>query len=300
MTVFGRLARAGYLGASRAASKLRPGAASTPPWERSIVDDIAARRPWNLRVKLERAVALARVRGLRGGVTVVIVTWNTREVTADVIRAVLELSPPDVRVLVVDNGSTDGTRELLRGWPGVRSLLLRSNAGHGAALDIALCRVRTTVAVTLDSDAIPLRRGWLDPAVTPVRTGNAILAGQRSSRNFVHPVFSAVDTAVFLRRRLSFQIFVPPGVDPDTAVWGEEVWDTAELMTARLQPDDVVFVEGSENLVPGLPGGTTAGVVYHHGGVTREASGRVSDAALTEWRDACARLRDAVSAESHG
>ena len=297
-----RGARAVGRGITNAARRIRPDAGARPPWERSVLDDIAARRPWNLRLKWERQLALLRLGRLVDGVTVIIVNWNTRDVTADVLRAVRQLSPADVRILLVDNGSTDGSRDLFAGWPGVVNVMLKSNAGHGVALDLAVCRVKTKVAVTLDSDAIPLTYDWLEAAVTPVREGRAILAGLRARRNFVHPVYSAVDTATFLRRRLSFQTFVPPGVDSASARWGENAWDTAELLTRRLRPDEVVFVDRTPNLVPGLPGMTTGGVVYHHGGVSRGASGQVDPEALKGWTDACARLRVALrqSAEREG
>ena len=96
-----------------AAAALRPDALARPAWERSVLDDVAAKRPWNLRVKWARQRALRRLDALAEGVTVVIVNWNTRDVTADVIRAVQRYSPQGVRILVVDNGSTDGSREML-------------------------------------------------------------------------------------------------------------------------------------------------------------------------------------------
>ena len=286
-------------GVTDAARKIRPDAFARPPWERSVLDDVATRRPWNLRLKAERQLALLRLPRLVDGVTVIIVNWNTKDVTADVIRAVRELSPPDTRILLVDNGSTDGSRELFGSWAGIDKILLKANAGHGVALDLAVSRTRTKVAVTLDSDAIPLTADWLDAAVTPVREGRAVLAGLRARRNFVHPVYSAVDTATFVRRRLSFQTFVPPGVESASAIWGETAWDTAELLTGRLGPDEVCFVDRTPNLVTGLPGMTTGGVVYHHGGVSRGTSGQVEPQALAGWKDACARLRDAVK-ESEG
>lgn len=279
---------------AEAVAARRPEAAVKPPWERTVLDDIATRRPWNLRVKAARQLALRRIKALQDGITVIIVNWNTKDVTADVVSAVRELSPPATRILLVDNGSTDGSREHFRRWPGIETLLLRSNAGHGVALDLALCAVRTKVAVTLDSDAIPLTDDWLDAAVTPIQDGRAVLAGLRSSRNFVHPVYSAVNTAEFIRRRLSFQPFVPPGVVGKTAKWGETAWDTSELMVRRLSPDEVVFVDRTENAVPGLPGMTTGGVVYHHGGVSRGANGAVDEGALSAWRDACVRLQAAM------
>ena len=201
------------------AGRLRPGAAGRPPWDRSVLDDIAMRRPWNLRIKRARWAARTRLRRLDDGVTVIIVNWNTKDITADVVKAVRLFSPDDVRVLVVDNGSSDGSAEMFRTWPGIDTMLLHSNAGHGAALDLAVCSTRTKVAVTLDSDAIPLATGWLDQIVEPVCSGRAVLAGQQSSRGFVHPIYAAVDTAAFVRRGLSFQVHRLPGMTAGGVVY---------------------------------------------------------------------------------
>ena len=268
------------------AGRLRPGAAGRPPWERSVLDDIAMRRPWNLRVKRARWAARTRLPRLDDGVTVIIVNWNTKDITGDVVKAVRLLSPDDVRVLVVDNGSTDGSAEVFRTWPTIDTMLLHSNAGHGAALDLAVCSTRTKVAVTLDSDAIPLATGWLDQIVEPVASGCAVLAGHQSSRGFVHPIYAAVDTAAFVRRGLSFQVHRLPGISADDERWGENAWDTAELMTPRLAPDEVVLIERTDNGAAGLPGMTAGGVGYHHGGVSRATDGAVTPEALAVWRAA--------------
>ena len=272
------------------AGRLRPDAAERAPSERSVLDDIAMRRPWNLRVKWARTIARTRSRRLDDGVTVIIVNWNTKDITADAVSAVQLLSPADTRVLVVDNGSTDGSAETFRAWSGIETMVFRSNAGHGVALDLAVCATRTKVAVTLDSDAIPLTTGWLDQIVEPVASGQAVLAGQRSSRGFVHPIYAAVDTAQFVRRKLSFQVHRLPGGDASAERWGENAWDTGELMTPRLAPDELVFVERTENAAPDLPGMTAGGVVYHHGGVSRATDGEVTPEAFEGWRAACRSL----------
>lgn len=132
--------------------------------------------------------------------------WNTKDVVADVIGAVQRFSPPHVSIPVVDNGSTDRSAAMLRSWPGIKTMMLRSNAGHGVALDLAMCATRTSIAVTLDSDAVPLGSDWLDQVVEPIASGRALLAGHRSSRDFVHPIYAAIDTATFVNRRLSFQV----------------------------------------------------------------------------------------------
>ena len=75
--------------------------------------------------------------------TVVIVSWNAKEVLADVLRAVERHSPPGTSVLVVDNDSSDGSRELLTADAGIRSLECPTNVGHGVALDLTMAFVHT-------------------------------------------------------------------------------------------------------------------------------------------------------------
>ena len=82
------------------------------------------RRPWNLVVKLCRTRARLRVRRPENGVTVLIVNWNTRQLLLDVIDAVRRFSPAGTRVLVVDNGSGDGSIEALQAIPNVQVVRL--------------------------------------------------------------------------------------------------------------------------------------------------------------------------------
>ena len=278
-----KMTTAGWGLARSGASKLRGDRDQPEAWNSRIIDDIADNRPWNLVCKAARFRARLRLGSLEDGVTVVIVNWNTLGILTDVIDDVRRLSPPSTRILIVDNASKDGSREYLSARTDIATMFLPFNIGHAPALDLAMYVVRTKVAVTLDSDAFPLGEHWLDQAVDPVRTGEAVLAGLRSSRGFVHPVFSALDVATFVRRRLSFQMHKLPSVASKGQIWGENAFDCAELMTRRLDPSVVKFVDPTPNRSPGLPGMSVGDVVYHHGGVTRLTSGGVDETALGGW-----------------
>jgi len=100
-----------------------------------------------------------------GLTSVIIVNWNTRELTAECMRSVYRTNRSvPLELIVVDNGSTDGSAELLsRAFPD--SILLRNaeNLGFAKANNAAMRVARGDVFVLLNSDAAllgeePLRR----------------------------------------------------------------------------------------------------------------------------------------------
>jgi glycosyltransferase involved in cell wall biosynthesis len=82
--------------------------------------------------------------------------YNERERVQDAIREVLQTElPAEFELIVVDDGSTDGTREILRGgdWESrVRLLEHPVNRGKGAAVRTALAEARGELAAIFDAD----------------------------------------------------------------------------------------------------------------------------------------------------
>ncbi len=94
-----------------------------------------------------------------------------------------ELPVTSRQVIVVDDGSFDGTRELLvsREWPGnVEIHLHEVNRGKGAAVRTALDHATGDFAAILDAD-LEYRAADLGPMITPLLDGEArVVFGSRA------------------------------------------------------------------------------------------------------------------------
>src|ERR1700722_10676269 len=122
------------------------------------------------------------------GVTGLIPAYNEESVIAQTVQSVLQSDLSDIRVIVVDDGSSDRTLEILESDFGNNDcvqILHQVNRGKAAALNNALSHARTAFVVTIDADteieadAIrKLLRHFSDPKVGAV-AGN-VKVGNRS------------------------------------------------------------------------------------------------------------------------
>ncbi len=69
-----------------------------------------------------------------------------------------------LEVVVVDNGSSDGTRELLAGRPHVRTIRNEENRGFAGAVNQGLAAATAPLVCVLNNDTL-LTDGWLEPLI---------------------------------------------------------------------------------------------------------------------------------------
>ncbi|MGX1028847.1 glycosyltransferase [Streptomyces sp. SAI-097] len=121
-----------------------------------------------------------------GPVSVIVPAYNEKECIEATLRSLARSTHP-IEVIVVDDGSTDGTAELAEslGLPGVR-VVRQANAGKPAALDNGVRHARYDIVVMMDGDTVfepdtvrHLVQPFADPAVGAV-AGNAKVGNRRT------------------------------------------------------------------------------------------------------------------------
>ncbi len=136
--------------------------------------------------------------------TIVVVNWNGAHLLPACLDALRKQTAVDAHVWVVDNASSDGSRELLaRDFPEVRVLANPDNRGFAGGNNTALVEVTTPYAVLLNNDATP-EQDWLERLLAPFELDDRLAA-----------VTSKVVFAPrFLPLHLATPGFAPGGHDP--------------------------------------------------------------------------------------
>ncbi|MCU1228285.1 MAG: glycosyltransferase [Acidobacteria bacterium] len=87
--------------------------------------------------------------------SIVVPTFNTSAMTLATCRAALDTSPPNTELIVVDDASTDNTRELIEAeLPNVRVVRLDKNRRFAAAANAGIAITRGSIVLLLNSDAV--------------------------------------------------------------------------------------------------------------------------------------------------
>jgi glycosyltransferase involved in cell wall biosynthesis len=146
-------------------------------------------------------------------ITILCATLNGRDAVRLTMSSLRRHTPESYRILVADNGSTDGTLEYLRGldWIELFKHDRRCrNRSHGATLDWLARKVETRYFLTLDSDVAFLRSAWLSELRRALEVRRAVAVGEPepgtgSYRPRLAPYVLLFDTARFRALDRSFE-----------------------------------------------------------------------------------------------
>lgn len=103
-------------------------------------------------------------------ISVVVVNWNSRDDLVDCLRALGAQSDPDFEIIVVDNGSTDGSIDSVRAeFPSVVLIEAGENLGFAEGANRGIERARSAWIALLNNDANADRR-WIEELRGVIRT----------------------------------------------------------------------------------------------------------------------------------
>lgn len=98
-------------------------------------------------------------------ISVIIVNWNGEKFIEECLDGLKKQSFKNFSIIIADNGSDDGSLELIQNnYSEVKTIALHENLGFAAANNIALKTIHTEYVALLNNDAVP-HRLWLKSLV---------------------------------------------------------------------------------------------------------------------------------------
>lgn len=89
-------------------------------------------------------------------VSIVIVNYNYAAFVGEAIESALNQTYPHVQVVVVDDGSSDGSRKIIEEYGDPVNAIFKENGGQASAWNVSLSTIRGDLTIFLDSDDVLL------------------------------------------------------------------------------------------------------------------------------------------------
>ena len=174
----------------------------------------------------------------RPHVGIVILNWNNAPDTLHCLTSVFDLDYPNYRVIVVDNGSTDGSVDAIRTrFPAAELLALGENRGYAAGNNVGIIRaLEHSVAYVLVLNN--------DTRVAPTLLSELVQFAEAHPRaGMVGPTMYCMPAEDRLYAAGSF-------IDWRKArAWNRGMYEPAQFVATLNQPEQVDFITGCGVLV---------------------------------------------------
>lgn len=178
-------------------------------------------------------------------VAVVIPAYNEEENIASVLSVLVNVTEID-EIIVVNDGSSDATRDVALSFGGVKVISLAINMGKGAAMKAGAEAADAEIVVFLDADLIGLTYEHIRGLITPILTGQTeatvgIFDGGRTSTDWAQALTPFLSGQRALRRQLLTEV-----TDIDEARYGVELLLHRQLKRMGKSPQAVVLKDVSQ------------------------------------------------------
>lgn len=120
-------------------------------------------------------------------VAIVILNWNGEELLKKFLPILIANTNGEVAdLIVVDNGSSDGSVEYLQSVPQIKTLRFEENLGFAAGYNRAIAELEYSYIMILNSD-VAVGDGWLDSLLSFITNHPEVVAVQPTIRSERHP-----------------------------------------------------------------------------------------------------------------
>ncbi|MBD3232462.1 MAG: glycosyltransferase, partial [candidate division Zixibacteria bacterium] len=163
------------------------------------------------------------------GVSIIIVNYNTKEYIANLLESIRHrISHQPLEIVVIDNGSSDGSVELLESLNFIKLYKQKANISHGPALDFGIRESLYDYLLILDSDTLVLKGTLIEELIQPlVDNPNILAAGPLMYVNsagintdaspdaipYIHPHCCGLNKRVYLNLESGFVSHGAPGIE---------------------------------------------------------------------------------------
>ena len=150
---------------------------------------------------------------------------NRSQLLNNLIQSLLKIEYPQFEIIIIDDNSSDGTKELLRKFHSlkkfpIRIILLKKSVGSAKARNIGIERAKYDIIALTDSDCI-VSKNWLKE-LTPYLEKYDLVGGKvKYTNNSVEKVYpySQVNNIFILKKEI-----LPNFLNTSNIVFKKEMW----------------------------------------------------------------------------